>query len=187
MRLLIASIFAAILIEAFLMTAPKVSAGAAAGPRLSKGIQPLGAALLRGAVEVFVGDISPAPAQILGKIYSKLADQGRDMKFGGTLARLLGLVQNDNNVTVRELPPLRGHTTGIVHIFFQLNDKRGYIVVRYSTEGLVAFRFGPDFGFIAAAERNFGQRAAVISGATAEKLLNDELLECTDLANGVSQ
>jgi hypothetical protein len=186
---LIACTFSIMLTFALVATARECFIAAHAGPNLPKGIRLVGARGWNDAATVATlvadnGPTQPLPV-ILGRIFSRLDAQGYDMPFGGDLATTLGLAQNGQLVMVRELPPLRDKTTGIVHIFFQLKDGRGYFVVRYSDDGFIAFRFGPDFAFVVAAARPNGQNSAIISAARAEKMLNEELLEWAALANGM--
>jgi hypothetical protein len=178
-------IFLIILIMARPPTAPVGFLDATDRPSLSKVAEPMLPEPRRsdaGVVPRIVAD-KPAPAQIFGIIFSKLSAQSHDMPFGGDLANVLGLTQDGYSVPVREMPPLRGDAPGVVHIFFQLADQRGSIVVRYSTEELVAFRFGPDFNLIAVAERKNGQAATAVSDSRAAMLFDQETLECEDLVN----
>jgi hypothetical protein len=170
----------AILSAAILATTPEGIPEAQAGPGLAQGMGVLSVVSRLRSVEATMPAASnslgnTSAAQILGKIFSRLKSQGFEMKFGGDVATALGLVQNNDNVMVRELPPLRSEAVGYVYLFYRLDDGRGYIVVRFWAEGLIAFRFDPDFNLVTAAARPNAQGATVITGALADKILNDEL------------
>jgi hypothetical protein len=175
--------FSTILATAFLALAPEYFAAAYAGHLSTED----GNEAVKAAMPAADVTSVPTPAQVLSKIFSKLGSAGHDydMKFGGDIAALLDLTQNNQSVMVRELPPLRNDTTGIVHMFFRLLDDRGFIVVRISNDGLIAFRFDTDFNLVAAAARPNGHVVTGLAGTPAEKMLNAELAEWADLANSM--
>ena len=125
-------------------------------------------------------------ASVLQTIFSRLQTNGFDMKFSGPIAATLGVAQEGQNAIVRELLPERSNSTGITHIFFQLKDGTGYIVVRFSTTKMVALRFNQNFDFIAAAVQSYGRPAALLSGAPVQKMLSRELAEWRTIANRIS-
>ena len=125
-------------------------------------------------------------ASVLQTIFSRLQANGFDMKFSGPIAATLGVAQEGQNAIVRELPPVRSDSTGIIHVFFQLKDGTGYIVVRFSTTKMIALRFNQNFDLIAAAVQSFGRPAALLSGTPVQKVLTRELREWSAIARRIS-
>ncbi len=126
------------------------------------------------------GDASEYAAA-LQKIFMDLGAQGVDIPFGGPIAAPLGIAQKI--VTVHELPPVRTGSADVVHVFNQLKDGSGYIIVRFTASGYVALRFDKNFDFVAAAVQRYGQPAAVLSGAAAKDVLSRELRDCEAIAS----
>jgi hypothetical protein len=122
-------------------------------------------------------------ASALQKIFANLDAEGVDMTFGGPIAAPLGLAQHGQSVAVHELPPVRANSTDVVHVFYRFKDGSGYIIVRFTPSGFVALRFDKSFNFVAGAIQNYGQPAAVLSGAAAEDILSQELHDCKTIAS----
>ena len=125
-----------------------------------------------------------ASAVALQKIFASLDAEGADIPFGGPIAVPLGFAQPA--VIVHELPPVRARLVDVVHVFNELKDGSGYIVIKFTASGYVAVRLDKNFNFMAAAEQRYGQPAAALSGAAAEDLLSHELRNWESIASRLS-
>ena len=123
-------------------------------------------------------------AVALQKIFASLDPEGADIPFGGPIAAPLGIAQPA--VIVHELPPVRARSMDVVHVFNELKDGSGYIVIKFTASGYVAVRLDKNFKFMAAAEQRYGQPAAALSGAAAEDLFSHELHDWQTIAGRLS-
>lgn len=120
-----------------------------------------------------------APA--LQTIFAALDAKGVDMTFDGPIAAPLGIAPGRRTVKVHEVPPVR--TNEVVHLFYQLTDASGYIVVRFIASDFVALRVDKNFDFVTGAIQRNGQPAAALSGAAVESVLTEEMRDCDAIAS----
>lgn len=126
-------------------------------------------------------------APVLQAIFSNLQAKGFDMTFGGPIAAPLGFAGHNPTLIVRELTPVRDDATGIVRVFYGLEDGSGYIVVRFSSTGFVAWRFDRDFNCLAAATSSYDGRASALSDASMTAMLGQEMPVWRAIAQRMNQ